>query len=200
MPDISLDGDANLDASVSLSPPAPPAPPKPPPAPPTRSTFNVRSNAQARGGAGGASHPSSKLTLTSQFWVEIQGVREALFKECSGLQIATATDQIKEGGLNGYVHNLPTRSTQSNVTLKRGMIVSDDIYNWYSEVLRNTIKRKTVTIYVYSNSGLAEGKPLVTWTLLNALPVKYIAPSFKADESVVAVDSIEFIYGELKRS
>lgn len=197
MADISLDGDANLGAGASFTPPAPP---KPPPMPPARSSLNLRTNTPPRADGGGGAHPSSKLTLTSQFWVEIQGVREALFKECSGLQIATATEQIKEGGLNGYVHQLPTRSTQSNVTLKRGMVVSDDIYKWYSEVLRNTIKRKTVTIYVYSNSGLAEGTPLVTWTLLDALPVKYIAPSFKADESTVAVDSVEFIYGELKRS
>jgi phage tail-like protein len=147
-----------------------------------------------------ADSPESALTLTSQFWVEIQGITQAYFKECSGMQIATETEKIKEGGLNNYVHMLPTRATQSNVTLKRGIMVSDDIYAWYSDVLKNKIERRTVTIYIYSNSGLAEGKPLVTWTLLNALPVKYVAPSFKADESAVAVDSVEFAFGELKRT
>ena len=54
---------------------------------------------------------------TFKYHVEVGGyITEALFSECSGLEMATEVFEYKEGGLNEYVHKFPGRTKVSNVT------------------------------------------------------------------------------------
>jgi phage tail-like protein len=69
-----------------------------------------------------------KLDLYSshRFAVELKGVTEALFTECSGLQIELEVQEWQEGGLNNVVHRLPGRvKTAPNLVLKRGLATDD---------------------------------------------------------------------------
>lgn len=148
-----------------------------------------------------ATQPSLEaVLLTSNFGVEIDSVLQGFFRECSGLQVQTDTFEYSEGGRNDNTHRLPVRSKVGNVTLKRGMVADDRLYTWYDEVINGTIKRRMVTIYQYGNKGIADpGAPKACWILHDALPVKYAAPTFKADESAVACDTIEFVCDRLER-
>jgi phage tail-like protein len=138
--------------------------------------------------------------ITAKFWVEISSIAEAFFQECSGLQLQTDVFEYAEGGLNGYTHKLPGRTKVGNVTLKRGLVQSDALWNWYSDVIRGVMKRRTITILVYDNKVQAQSSPAVGWVLQDALPVKWVGPTFKAGENAVAVDQLEFIYGALDGS
>ena len=55
-----------------------------------------------------------------QFGIEIGGVVNAVFDEISGLGAKMEVFEVKEGGLNGYVHKLPGRVSHGNITLKCG--------------------------------------------------------------------------------
>lgn len=133
---------------------------------------------------------------TCKFHVEIGDIKEAAFSECSGLEIATDVFEYQEGGLNEYAHKLPGRTKLSNVTLKRGFATSNELYNWYLEMEQDllqgkSITRKQVTITLYSTS---EPKELMSWTLNNAFPVKWVGPALKAGEAAVAIESLEFAH------
>ncbi len=133
---------------------------------------------------------------TCKFHVEIGEIKEAAFSECSGLEIATDVFEYQEGGLNEYSHKLPGRTKLSNVTLKRGFATSNELYNWYLEMEQDllqgkNITRKQVTITLYSTS---EPKELMSWTLNDAFPVKWVGPAFKAGEAAVAIETIEFAH------
>jgi phage tail-like protein len=133
---------------------------------------------------------------TCKFHVEIGEIKEAAFSECSGLEIATDVFEYQEGGLNEYSHKLPGRTKLSNVTLKRGFATSNELYNWYLEMEQDllqgkSITRKQVTITLYSTS---EPKELMSWTLNDAFPVKWVGPAFKAGEAAVAIETIEFAH------
>jgi len=133
---------------------------------------------------------------TCKFHVEIGDIKEAAFSECSSLEIATDVFEYQEGGLNEYAHKLPGRTKLSNVTLKRGFATSNELYNWYLEMEQDllqgkSITRRQVTITLYSTS---EQKELMSWTLNNAFPVKWVGPALKAEEAAAAIETLEFAH------
>ena len=138
--------------------------------------------------------------ITSKFWVEIDGVAQAFFKECSGLQLQTEVYEYAEGGLNGYTHKIPGRTQVGNLTLRRGLVQDDQLWTWYSAVIEGRVRRRTVTVLVYTNRVEARSTPSVTWVLKDALPIKWVGPAFNADENAVAVDELEFTCGALDGS
>jgi phage tail-like protein len=125
------------------------------------------------------------------FWVEIEGLVVGGFSEISGLQIETETLTYREGGLNEYVHQLPGPARYpQNLSLKRGLTIIDTLWPWYQDVLRGTIKRRNGTIYLLNQSGV----PLMAWNFLEAYPVRWNGPDFRAGSSDVAFESLELAH------
>jgi len=133
---------------------------------------------------------------TFKFHVEMGNVIEASFTECSGLEMKTTPFPYKEGGLNEYTHQLPDRTEYTNITLKRGFTMSNELFNWYKEMEEKLLRGKRfdfrqVTIILYSTVEL--GIPM-RWTLNKAFPVRWVGPMFKTDEAAVAVETLEFAH------
>jgi phage tail-like protein len=164
--------------------------------------------ATSPGGGSSASAPSSSVNydaykefvVTQKFSVIIQGVEVAFFTEASGLALTTDVFEYNEGGLNGYTHKLPVRTKVGNITLKKGLILSDTLWNWYDEVVNGTINRKDLTINTYDQTLATTVPSKISWTLATALPIKWTGPTFKASDNTIAVDSIEFACGALTRA
>ena len=69
------------------------------------------------------------------------------------------TDAIdyREGDDPTHVRKLPGLTKYGNVTLKRGITDSMDLYNWYKDVVAGKIKRATVAIVVQNEAGQRRG-------------------------------------------
>lgn len=67
------------------------------------------------------------------FFVELSGVFAALFTECSGLEVKRDVQEVVEGGVNNYVHKLPGRVSFSDITLKRGLSLSRELWSWMTQ-------------------------------------------------------------------
>lgn len=128
-----------------------------------------------------------------RFYVEINGKKEAVFTEVSGLQVEMTVEEYEEGGNNGYVHRLPGRSKVSNLTLKRGMIRSNDFYAWYMKVAQGDIVRRNVSVVMYD----VKGTELVRWNFVKAYPVKWIGPQFTADGATMSIETLELAHDGL---
>jgi phage tail-like protein len=128
--------------------------------------------------------------LTSHFYVEIQGIEQASFAECSGLSVETEVFEYQEGGLNEYVHKLPGRSKVSNVTLKRGITESTELWDWYRDVVQGKVERKNVSIVLYD----LEGEEVMRWAFIDAYPVKWSGPGFKADANAITIETLELAH------
>jgi len=124
-----------------------------------------------------------------RFWVEINGMTEAAFSECSGLQVETEIFEWEEGGLNSYKHRLPGRIKFTNLVLKRG-IATPDLWQWYYETTQGTIKRRNISLILYGYAG----KPEVRWNVSGVIPVKWSGPTFKTGSTEAAVESIELAH------
>ena len=139
---------------------------------------------------------STEFFTANRFWVEIDNILEAVFVECSGLQATTEVLTVKEGGLNSHVHHLPTRTTFSNLTLKRGMSSSLKFWNWYQSTVNGKVETQDMSIILYSPGDA--GIPVRSWLVSGAYPVKWSAPTFNAKTQEFAVESVELTYDWFK--
>lgn len=129
-----------------------------------------------------------------KFWVELENIVVAEFKECSGLNIEREVEQYKEGGVNHYIHILPGRVKYTNIVLKHGLAdpeTSTKLWKWFLEGLHNgKVKRINFSILLHDVSG----KVVKRWHVRNAYPVKWQGPQFNTDTSQVAIETLELAH------
>lgn len=123
------------------------------------------------------------------------GIVVGSFSEVSGLEVNTEVEEIKEGGVNHFVHKLPKITKYPNLVLKRGITSSDVLYKWYQNVIMGIIDRKLLTV-ILINTRKTE---LKKWMYQNAFPVKWTGPDLKADSNTLAIESVEMIHQGLVR-
>jgi phage tail-like protein len=128
--------------------------------------------------------------LGARFFVEIDGVDQGGFTECTGLQAEVEVTDYQEGGNNGYVHKLVGRTKFTNVVLKRGVTDSSDLWDWFQSVSRGEIERKDVSVVLY-NSVQEEVR---RWNLREAFPAKWVGPAFNATTPAVAIETLELAH------
>jgi phage tail-like protein len=132
--------------------------------------------------------------LAFKFVIELDDVARGGFSQCGGLQLETAVQDYPEGGLNDHVWRFPTRTTQSNITLKRG-IVDRDLWDWYYDLTLGKVRFKEGSIIVYDPSGAS---PVMVWHFHKAFPRKWVGPELNATQSSVAVETLELCHHGLE--
>lgn len=130
------------------------------------------------------------------FLVEIDGLAQARFMECSGLEATTEVIEMREGG-DGAVRKLPGKTTYADITLKAGLTVSPDLWNWREDVIRGNVVRKNGSIVVFD---LQRNKEVMRWNFLNAWPSKWTGPSLDARASDIAVETLVLAVEEVTRA
>jgi phage tail-like protein len=128
--------------------------------------------------------------ITCYFGVEIDGIEEAVFRECSGLESEIEVLSYEEGGVNDHPHKLPGRAKFPNVILKRGVTDSKDLWEWFSGGIKGKIERKTVHIILCN----AKGEEVRRWTFDGAYPIKWTGPSLNANENTLAIETLELAH------
>lgn len=136
--------------------------------------------------------PSTVLS-EFRFTVEIDGMNWGAFTECTLPIIELDTEQVKEGGLNSYVHTLPLAMKPSSITLKNGLAALQSLNEWTADILQGTITRKSITVKMLD----LKSEPYMTITLKDAFPKKWTGPQLRTDSNLAALQSIEFAGGEL---
>ncbi len=120
------------------------------------------------------------------FFVEIDGIAQAAFTECSGLEIQVETMEYKEGGLNSFTHKLPGHVKYTDLVLRHGTAGSDDLWKWYQDVCQGKIERKSVSVVLFNTAG----EEVRRWNFGDAYPIKWKGPSFKAGSKEAAIDTL----------
>jgi phage tail-like protein len=117
------------------------------------------------------------------------------FSTCSGLQMETEIHDLIEGGVNSHTWKFVTRSKQTNLTLKRG-VVNKVLWDWYHDIIVGKPKFRNGTIAVLDSTGT---KPVMEFQILQAFPVKWIGPELDAAQNNVAVETLELAHQGLER-
>jgi len=132
-------------------------------------------------------------TPSFRFVVSFDGEAVGAFTECALPSVEWETEEVKEGGLNAYVHHLPGRRKAAKVTLKNGVGVAKKLDDWYIDILNGTIARRKVSIELLS----VKHESMMTWDIEGAYPTKLLGPSLKAEDNTIAIQELELTCGEI---
>ncbi len=130
-----------------------------------------------------------------RFEVRLDDLPVAGFSECTGLRLETDVQEYNEGGLNSVVRKFPTRTKQSNVTLKRG-IVDRVMWDWYFNLTQGIVDPKNGSILVRDRSGQ---NVVMEWHIRGAFPCKWMGPDLNATQNSVAVETLELCHQGIER-
>jgi phage tail-like protein len=129
------------------------------------------------------------------FLVEIGGITQAGFSDCSGFGASTDPIEYREGGETKTVRKLPGLTKYTNITLKWGLTDSRELYNWYRDVVNGKIERKNGSIILLD----LEGNEKVRWNFFDAWPTKWDGPDFTAKGNDVAIETLELAHEKVER-
>lgn len=138
------------------------------------------------------------------FLVVIEGLIVAGFSEVSGLQAEIEVEEIREGSVNDYVHKLPKVTKYPNLSLKRGITDSDNLWDWHHSAVKGKIEKKNVFLILNAREQIErlQQDPLSKlwgWVFFDAYPVKWVGPDLKADSSTVAIETLELAHNGMQR-
>jgi phage tail-like protein len=128
---------------------------------------------------------------SGRFYVLIESMPKAVFTELTGLQIETEVMEYAEGGNNRFVHRLPGRTKVSNITLKRGITSSNELFMWYLDIAHGKqFTPRNLSVVMYDTAG----REVVRWHFIRAYPVKWIGPQLTAGGAQAAIETLELAH------
>ena len=117
------------------------------------------------------------------------------FQECTGLEGTLQLEEYEEGGRNGEVLKFPKRMSWGNITLKRGLALATDLWDWHYGFVTGRGRRRDGMIVVQDSRRL----PSSVWYFRRGLPVRWQGPSLNAQRSEVAIETIEIAHEGLSQ-
>lgn len=124
---------------------------------------------------------------------------QAGFQEVSGLGVEINVTEYRNGNeLLNTARKITGTYKTPDITLKRGVIGSEDLYQWLNQIRAGAQDGgiRTIRIMLLSED---RSSTAMTWTLVNARPIKYTGPSLNGkgtdvaiEELVLSVEDIQF--------
>jgi phage tail-like protein len=121
------------------------------------------------------------------------------FSEVSGLNAEMTVAEYRAGNdKNNYVHKVAGLTKSGDITLKRGLMGAQNLYDWLDQMRRGEFPaaKRLVTIRLLDE---ARNGQVVSWKLRGAMPLKWTGPTLNAkggtdvamEEFVLSVELVE---------
>ena len=135
------------------------------------------------------------------FLVEIDGITQAGFTDCTGLGASTDPIEYREGNENPganpkTMRKLNGMTKYNNLTLKWGLTDSTELYDWYRDISKGRSIRKNGSIVVMD----LEGNEKARWNFREGWPVKWTGSDFTAKGNDVAIETLEIAHEGIERA
>jgi len=141
------------------------------------------------------SYPQTGFHFSVVFELFPQLPNDIKFQEVTGLNATMEMEAIKEGGENRFVHQLPGRTSYSELVLKRGRIMGSFVLQWCRNAIENfEFKPTNVLISLLDENHL----PLYNWYVINAIPKKLEVSGFNAERSEIVIETMTLSYQYFK--
>ncbi|HEU4347614.1 MAG TPA: phage tail protein [Actinoplanes sp.] len=130
------------------------------------------------------------------FLVELEGIAQASFTECSGLGSTTEAIEHREGGDNVTVRKLPGKTTYTDITLKWGATASVELWQWRLQIIQGNVERKNGSVVCYDYAGKDE---VARWNFVRAWPMKWEGSAFNAKGNEILIETLVLAHEGLTR-
>jgi phage tail-like protein len=133
------------------------------------------------------------------FYLEIDGITQAQFRECSGLDSESNIIEYKEAGKNGVtmIKKVPGEMKWSNIVMKRGITDVMELWEWRTRVEEGKVEeaRKNGSIVLYNQSN----DEIARWNFTDGWPSKMTGPQLNANNNDIAIEEITIAHEGLTR-
>lgn len=131
------------------------------------------------------------------FKLDIAGVTEGHFTECSGLGVRVTPIEYREGGNNQVVRHIPGPVDYAAVTLRYGLTNSRELWDWLMLAVQGNVERKNISIIMLDSSGTNE---TMRWNLNDAWPSEWRGAPLDAMSKEIAIESLTLVFDTLERA
>jgi phage tail-like protein len=142
---------------------------------------------------------SGEALAASYFYVQLDGLSTAAFREISG--IASESDVIVQAQVNNdgkatYV-KVPGTPGWPNLVLKQGIDTDLSLWTWRNTILTKGVdgQRKNGRIWVVDVTGAQK----TTWKILNAWPCGYVVGAMMPDTNEVLLEEVHLAHEGIER-
>jgi phage tail-like protein len=124
---------------------------------------------------------------------------QAGFQECSNIGMEVTVAEYRAGNMpENAVQKITGLNKATDVTLKRGVIGSLDLYSWLDQIRNgDQTALRTVTIQLQSEDHT---QVVQTWKLLRARITKHVSGPLNAKGTDVAMEELTVAYERLEMS
>jgi phage tail-like protein len=132
-------------------------------------------------------------TTSFRFKVDVQGAVQGSFRECGGLGSETELIEGKESKDGKLVYmKIPGALKWENITLKRGITDSMDVWDWRKKVEEGNVDdaRKDGSIVMCDEHG----GEIARWNFTSGWPRKVSGPSFNAQNNEIGIEELEIVH------
>ncbi len=119
-------------------------------------------------------------------------VCKGAFAECTGLEATMEPKVIKSGGANFGHAQRAGQVSFATVVLKRGMTSTRDLWKWFDMCTRGSAYAHRMSVSIRMRD--AQGKPVVSWHLDKAMPVKFKAADLNAKGSDIGIEELHLAH------
>jgi phage tail-like protein len=134
------------------------------------------------------------LTLASPISGIGQPVCQGAFSECDGLQIDLEPKSVVQGGATDSVTHLVGQTRAGQITLRRGMTTTADLWAWMAAASR---PGRPVSCDGQITMLSAAREVQARFVLTGCLPVRLRGPALNAQTGLVAVEELGLAVGHL---
>ena len=122
---------------------------------------------------------------------------QAGFQELSGVGMEVTVAEYRAGNMKeNSVQKITGINKSTDVTMKRGVIGSLDLYNWLDQIRNGDQKAfRTVTVKLQNEDHT---QVVQTWKLLRARIIKHTSGPFNAKGTDVAMEELVVAYERLQ--
>ncbi|NTU55886.1 MAG: phage tail protein [Anaerolineales bacterium] len=131
------------------------------------------------------------------FKLEIGGVAEGHFTECSGLSVKIESIPYREAGNHQLVRHIPGPVDYTAVTLKYGVTKSRELWDWLMKSAEGNVQRRNVSIVLLDSQGDNE---VMRWNLVDAWPSEWQGAALNASEKALAIETLTLVFDRLERA
>lgn len=138
--------------------------------------------------------------VVHHFALEVQGIEEATFMEASGFENSHEVIEHRETGKGGkqYVNKQPGNLKWSDITLKRGVTDSMELYNWRQQVVDGQIDlaRKDGSVVFYD----ARNQEIARYNFTRGWPSKWKSADVKTTDNSAVVEEMTIAHEGFTRA
>jgi len=128
------------------------------------------------------------------FQVHIDGVGDAVFSECSGLETDSDVIEYRTGDEDIRVRKLPGLKKFTNIVLKHGFTDNKALWEWRKKVLDGKTERSHGSVVLLNEAR----QKALEWTFDQGWPVKWVGPTLNAKTNEVAIETLEIACEDIK--